>query len=321
MDFREIEETKRKGEEAEAGEEPSSSPFYDPLLSPWDEYASQGGARILRPEEEPVFGPAGTWGTRTAPGEERAVSWPPPAAERPYGYRDELLTGAQRRLLEGTVTVPRAGRRWGVTIRELAETAALALLIFLAVRASLQNFRVEGASMQPSLENGEYLIVNKLAYAEIDTSIFDWLPFVEAGDDPVHHLWGGPERGDVIVFRAPTNLQRDFIKRIIGVPGDVVEVRADSGVVLVNGQVLDESSYIQGKTTCVQSCKWDVPADSFFVMGDNRSNSSDSRQGWLVPEENIIGKALITYWHDGGPELSLAPNHSLSLADEASAEE
>jgi len=64
-----------------------------------------------------------------------------------------------------------------------------------------------------------------------------------------------------------------------------------------------------------------VPERSYFVMGDNRSNSSDSRQGWFVPEENIIGKALITYWYDGSPELDLAPNHEVSFISEAAAEE
>jgi signal peptidase I len=64
-----------------------------------------------------------------------------------------------------------------------------------------------------------------------------------------------------------------------------------------------------------------VPERSYFVMGDNRNNSSDSRQGWFAPEENIIGKALITYWYDGRPELDLAPNHEVSFINEAAAEE
>ncbi|HEU4759562.1 MAG TPA: signal peptidase I [Dehalococcoidia bacterium] len=314
MDF-EFEEAKRKDEEAEAAAEPPAPPFYDPLLSPWEDNVPT--AHLLRPEEEPVFRLSPGWR-----GREEEGGWPGRAGEyrRPYGEREEFLTDAQRRLLEGTVTLPRAERRWGVTIRELAETVLLALLIFLAVRASFQNFRVEGASMQPSLENGEYLIVNKLAYAQIDLSMFNWLPFYDAGASPVHHLWGSPDRGDVIVFRSPTNLNRDFIKRVIGIPGDKLEVRPQSSEVLVNGKVLDEP-YTQGATTCVQTCTWTVPADSFFVMGDNRSNSSDSRQGWFVPEENIIGKTLVTYWHDGGPELGLAPNHSVSLSSKASAKE
>ncbi len=314
MDF-EFEEAKRKDEEAEAAAEPPAPPFYDPLLSPWEDNVPT--AHLLRPEEERAFRLRAGWG-----GREEEGGWPGLAGDypRPYGDREQLLTEAQRRLLEGTVTVPRPGRRWGVTVRELVETVLLALLIFLAVRASFQNFRVEGLSMSPSLENGEYLIVNKLAYAEIDLSMFDWLPFYDAGANPVHHLWGTPERGDVIVFRSPTNLNRDFIKRIIGVPGDKVEVQPQNREVLVNGKALEET-YTQGETTCVQTCTWTVPADSYFVLGDNRSNSSDSRQGWYVPEENIIGKALLTYWHDGGPELGLAPNHDLSRASEASAEE
>jgi len=175
--------------------------------------------------------------------------------------------------------------------------------------------------MEPSLDSGEYLIVNKLAYAEIDMSLFDWLPFYESGDNPVHHLWDSPGRGDVIVFRAPTNLSRDFIKRIIGVPGDTVEIDRDTNTVRLNGEVISES-YIQGETTCSNICgPWIVPEGAYFVMGDNRQNSSDSRQGWFVPEENIVGKALITYWRDGGPEFDLAPNHKVSISSEAAAEE
>jgi signal peptidase I len=221
------------------------------------------------------------------------------------------------------VAVPKGRPIWAVTLRELAETVLLAILIFFAVHVSMQNFKVEGTSMEPSLDNGEYLIVNKLAYAEIDLSIFDWVPFFDAGDNAVHHLWGSPARGDVIVFLSPTAAprERDFIKRIIGVPGDTVEIDRETGAVAVNGQVIDEP-YIRGTTTCTLSCgPWVVPERSYFVMGDNRNNSSDSRQGWFVPEENIIGKTMITYWDNGGPDLDLAPNHDVSFASEAAAEE
>ena len=240
--------------------------------------------------------------------------------ERPFPDVEEL-SELRRRLREETVVVPKQRRVWVVTLRELTETLLLAGLIFLAVHVSMQNFKVEGASMEPSLDNGEYLIVNRLAYAEIDLGIFDWVPFFDAGEDPVRHLWGSPARGDIIVFRSPANVERDFIKRIIGEPGDVVEIDQDTGVVSVNEQAIDEP-YIRGKTNCSSSCgPWVVPERSYFVMGDNRNNSSDSRQGWFVPEGNIIGKALITYWYDGSPELDLAPNHDVSFISEAAAEE
>lgn len=318
------------------GRRPASSGSYDPLLGSWDDYDDAS---------------ATAYGDIHAPGADASFSgddmfWELPASavlqpERPLSevtrYPDryqpsyrERLTELQRRLREQTYTVPAPERRWIVTVRELAETLLLAALIFLAVRASFQNFRVDGASMQPSLQNGEYLIVNKLAYASVDLGPFDWLPFVNADEDGTT-LWGNPQRGDVIVFRAPTDTNRDFIKRIIGVPGDTVEIDDSNGEVRVNGELLDEP-YIQGKTTCQRACTVVIPqrgtADSraecgseacYFVMGDNRQNSSDSRQDWLVPEENIIGKALITYWQDGGPDVDLAPNHSIDIVDTASA--
>jgi len=340
MEFGESGEERPERREAEAGREPSSLSFYDPLISPWDESLAPA-SRDFAGAEDPLFAfgyeagldavPVRELGWETGP-----VALPvyqqPLGAWRPAGYQPpyqdtEGLSELQRRLRAGTITVPRPQRRWAVTIREVVETLLLALLIFLAVRASFQNFKVEGLSMVPSLEDGEYLIVNKLTYAQIDLSIFDWLPFYDAGNNPVHHLWASPARGDVIVFRAPTNVDRDFIKRIIGVPGDTIQIMPDGNQVLVNGKPIDEP-FIQGITTCSRGCgPWTVPpahtnesikacgsAACYFVMGDNRQNSSDSRQGWLVPEENIIGKTLITYWHKGGPELDLAPNHSVSLA-------
>jgi signal peptidase I len=310
----------------------SSSGAYDPLLSGWDGPAET--ADIRAPGADITFA-----------GDE--LFWEMPAdsvlapekslaeVERRYPDRfqpsyHERLTELQRRLRAQTYTVPAKEHRWVVTVRELAETLLLAALIFLAVRASFQNFRVDGASMQPSLQNGEYLIVNKLAYASVDLGPLDWLPFVSS-DGSDEKLWGTPNRGDIIVFRAPTDPDRDFIKRIIGLPGDTVEIDRNTGEVRVNGELLSES-YIQGKTTCQGGCVFVIPerdtpdaraecgSDAcYFVMGDNRQNSSDSRQDWLVPEENIIGKALITYWHDGSPNFDLAPNHSVDIAGDASA--
>lgn len=321
----------------------SPTPF-DPLFSPWDEAIPE--AAPAEPEEKTLWLEAAAPSAGVAWTED-ALAWEVPAADV---LRSEFQTGVacfpdrythaqrlseyQRLLREGTVVVPRPERRWAVTVRELAETLLLALLIFLSVRASFQNFRVEGVSMNPSLENGEYLIVNKLAYATIDLSTFNWLPFFNAGDHPVRHLWGKPSRGDVIVFRAPTSPNRDFIKRIIGLPGDTVEINSSTGQVFINGAALQER-YTQGVTSCsTDPCRWRIPEEGspealaqcgsqacYFVLGDNRQNSSDSRQGWLVPEENIIGKALVTYWRNGGPEFDLAPNHSVSLADSANAQE
>ncbi len=325
-----------------------SPPDFDPLLSPWeaspapaaafafedgDELASSAWHAYDLPLKELAGGDEPWW---EAPGSggpyspQRQPSWYPEPHHQPYG---EQSPGGQSQLRAGTIALPRPERRWLVTFREVAETLLLAALIFLAVRASFQNFKVDGHSMDPSLADGEFLIVNKLTYAEIDLGMFDFLPFFDAGDNPVHYLWGSPDRGDIIVFRAPTSPDRDFIKRIIGLPGDTVEINQTSGEVRVNGAPLTEH-YIQGSTQCAQSCTWTVPkansAESrqtcgsnscYFVLGDNRQNSSDSRQGWLVPKENIVGKALITYWHEGSPELQFAPNHSVGIVGEASAEQ
>jgi len=330
------------GVEADSG----SQPDFDPLLTPWEEPYSTAHHR-----PDGNVDSAEVWAPSALPADNRdtweEASWweSPPAAPysaqpqptwypQPYPQQHPSpVAGVEGSLAQEAIAVPRGQRRWLVTFREVAETLLLAALIFLAVRASFQNFKVEGHSMDPSLSDGEYLIVNKLTYAQVDLSFLNFLPFFDAGDDSLHYLWGAPDRGDVIVFRAPTSPDRDFIKRIIGLPGDTVEINEASSEVKVNGAALKES-YILGTTGCTQTCTWTVPKagtaesrqtcgsnDCYFVLGDNRQNSSDSRQGWLVPKENIVGKALITYWHHGEPELDLAPNHSVGIADKASAEQ
>jgi signal peptidase I len=176
---------------------------------------------------------------------------------------------------------------------ELVQTLVLAALIFLMVRGVAQNFRVEGPSMEPGLHNGQYLLVNKAVYFKLDLSeLSKYIPFIDGADESSRFLFHGPERGDVIVFRYPRDPSRDFIKRIIGVPGDTVSI-AD-GVVTVNGAPIDEP-YINGGANSDLEPKV-VPDGSYFVLGDNRPNSSDSRNWGFVPEENIIGKAMFSYW-------------------------
>jgi signal peptidase I len=197
--------------------------------------------------------------------------------------------------------------RLGRATWELAQTIALAILIFLLVRAVAQNFRVEGPSMEPGLHNGQYLLVNKAVYFKLDLgTLHKFIPFIDS-DGGEQFLFHAPERGDVIVFRFPRDPSRDFIKRVIGVPGDTISIR--EGVVTVNGVAIEEP-YING------GARGDMPEEvvppgNYFVLGDNRANSSDSRTWGHVPEENIIGKAMLTYWPLS--ELGGVGNTSLDL--------
>ena len=164
------------------------------------------------------------------------------------------------------------------------------ILGLLLVRVSVQNFQAEGVSMMPGLHDGEHVVVNKLAYTRGDLGLIGWLPFFDSSDTP--YLWGGPDRGDIIVFQLP-QYSRKFIKRVIGVPGDTIAIR--NGRVFRNGEVLDEP-YAQGETQCLSSCgPWTVPGGQYFVLGDNRGDSLDSRAGWLVPSDRIVGEALFSY--------------------------
>ena len=185
------------------------------------------------------------------------------------------------------------GKRMRRVSWELVQTLVLAALIFLMVRGVAQNFRVEGPSMEPGLHNGQYLLVNKAVYFKLNLDTFSkYVPFINGGDEPDHFLFHGPKRGDVVVFRFPNDPSRDFIKRIIGEPGDVVSMQ--DGVVFVNGLALEETYITHQSFNNLRETE--VPPRSYFVLGDNRANSSDSRNWGFVPEENIIGKAMFSYW-------------------------
>jgi signal peptidase I len=177
---------------------------------------------------------------------------------------------------------------------ELVQTMILALLIFFAVRTMAQNFKVEGSSMEPGLHDGQYLLVNKAVYFKINMrTLARVLPFIHVGDNPERYLFHGPHRGDVIVFRYPNDPSRDFIKRVIGVPGDTVEIR--DGTLLINDKAVPED-FLESSTLGTQYQKTTVPAAKYFVLGDNRNNSSDSRAWGFVPQENVIGQAMLSYW-------------------------
>ena len=200
------------------------------------------------------------------------------------------------------------GRRARRIVWELTQTLVLAVLIFLLVRTVAQNFRVEGPSMEPGLHNGQYLLVNKAVYFKLNLgNLSKFIPFIDAEEGEETYLFHGPQRGDVIVFKYPRDPDRDFIKRVIGVPGD--RVRVVDGVVYVNDVALEED-YISAPAGRELEEEV-VPEGNYFVLGDNRPNSSDSRSWGFVPEENIIGKAMLSYWPLD--ELGGVGNRSLDL--------
>jgi signal peptidase I len=196
---------------------------------------------------------------------------------------------------EQRVTVATTKAKGGGLAWELLQTIVLTLAIFLGVRSVVQNFRVEGASMEPTLETGQYLLISKASYFHVEGTPLDHLlPITHLGS--TDYLFGGPQRGDIVVFRAPTQPDKDFIKRIIGMPGDSILVK--NGTVFVNGQALQEPfiHYPATYTYPFDGQARQVPDANYFVLGDNRPNSSDSHLGWFVPVDNFIGKAWISYW-------------------------
>lgn len=151
---------------------------------------------------------------------------------------------------------------------DVLETLVLSVVLFVSINLVSARIRVDGASMEPTLVSGEYVIVSRLSYR-----------------------LGNPQRGDIIVFHFPRDPKEEYIKRLIGLPGDVVEVK--DGSVYVNGQLLDET-YLKVKTNYTGA--WNVPEGQLFVLGDNRNNSSDSHDWGTVPMDYVVGKAILVYW-------------------------
>jgi signal peptidase I len=160
----------------------------------------------------------------------------------------------------------KTGNAWGHFFLEMLQTIVLALVLYFLIDSVMARVRVENISMEPTLMPGEFILVNKVAY--------------RLGD--IH-------RGDIIVFHHTS--EEDYIKRVVGIPGDTVIVR--NSQVYVNNQMLDEP-YLSAPP--VYTGKWEVPENSLFVLGDNRNQSSDSHSWGYVPQETIVGKALLIYW-------------------------
>ena len=157
---------------------------------------------------------------------------------------------------------------WKQFAFDLVETLVLAAVLYFGINALSARVRVDGFSMNPTLQDGEYVLVSKVSYT-----------------------FGDAQHGDIIVFEHPNQPQEDLIKRVIGLPGDTVEVTGLE--VYVNGQALEEP-YIAAAP--IYSGRWEVPEGFLFVLGDNRNESSDSHAWGLLPIENVVGKAILIYW-------------------------
>jgi signal peptidase I len=153
-------------------------------------------------------------------------------------------------------------------LREILETVLLTGVLFLIINTVTGRSQVNGSSMEPTLHNGQYLIITRITY---------WIR--------------APERGDIIVFHPPNNLGEDYIKRIVGLPGERVEIR--QGKVWADGVALDEP-YVSRASS--DSKSWTLGDGEYLVFGDNRNDSSDSRNWGPLEEESIVGKAWLSYW-------------------------
>jgi len=169
----------------------------------------------------------------------------------------------------------------------------LAVVVFMLLQTTVRNFKVDGSSMDPTLEHGQYLLVNRLLYLRIDSErISKIIPFWQSTDQTSHFAVRAPKRGEVIVFQFPQDPNKDFVKRVVGLPGEVIEMR--DGRVYVDGVVLEEP-YLTAKDNSNKS-EYQLKDGEYYVLGDNRSHSNDSRSWGPVPEANLRGKVWMVYW-------------------------
>ena len=195
------------------------------------------------------------------------TAWPPFPSEQ----ESEAGSEVRRDDGSGETLVPTRSRRTGVKsfLLDMLETLLLTIVIYAVLSTFIGRFKVLSVSMEPTLHEGQYLLISK----------------------QTHKIWP-LRRGDVIVFQFPRNLEKNYIKRLVGLPGETVELR--NGKLYINGELTPEPWL--SKEIRTSSGKWHVGEDEYFVMGDNRNNSSDSRAWGAVSKKLVIGKALLCYW-------------------------
>jgi len=178
------------------------------------------------------------------------------------------------------------------TVREWGEAIVIAILIALFIRTFVfQAFKIPSGSMEPTLLVGDHIFVNKFIYGIK-------IPFLRKTLIPIKD----PERGDIIVFIYPVTKDKDYIKRVIGLPGDDIEINGED--IYIDGILFDDpygeyGNALENRHNPVKDCPYcsvTVPDGHYFVMGDNRDNSQDSRYWGFVPADFIKGKAFIIYW-------------------------
>jgi signal peptidase I len=173
--------------------------------------------------------------------------------------------------------------------REWVESIIVAFLLAMVIRTFvIQAFKIPTGSMRTTLLEGDLILVNKFIYGAK-------VPFI----DPTLPAFDKPQRGDVIVFIYPQKPTKDFIKRLVGLPGETVEIK--NGTVYIDDKPLEDSVfnqryYYNRGDFGQEGKKIKVPENNFFVLGDNSASSQDSRYWGFVPRKNILGKAILIYW-------------------------
>jgi len=208
-----------------------------------------------------------------------------PIVEEPFPLEDDSSGVANP--LSG-MPQPRAVRGLARRARDVAEMILLAVAVYVLINLLTARFVVDGDSMRPSFMTGEFVLVNRIGY-----------------------LVGEPSRGDVIVFSSPESPHADLIKRVIGLPGETVQI--ENQTVSVDGVPLDEP-YIRAEPR--YSGTWTLGPDEYFVLGDNRNNSRDSHIFGPLKRERIIGQAAVIYWPPENWEI--IPHHRFAGVPESS---
>ncbi len=175
-------------------------------------------------------------------------------------------------------------------LREVIETIILAGLVFVTLQITVQNYQVEGSSMTPTLEEGDCVLANKIIYSNFDTGAYnEVLPSLDEHQGNLLFPFHPPRRGEVVIFEYPNDRKRHFVKRVIGIPGDQVEIR--NGDVFVNRRQVSEP-YLRRSNSTSNYGPMIINSGEYFVLGDNRVASNDSRSWGTINNDHIIGK----YW-------------------------